>query len=108
MSRRLTGAVLLVLLARAVAWGVNAQTQPAAGPGIIRAEPVAADSLRGKVMCGYQGWFRCPGDAARMGWIHWSRDPARIAPSLLTFELWPDMAEETTRTTRCPRNSPTA
>src|SRR5438067_232239 len=25
------------------------------------AEPVAATSLRGKVLCGYQGWFRCPG-----------------------------------------------
>lgn len=27
-------------------------------------------TMRGKVMCGYQGWFRCPGDAANMGWIH--------------------------------------
>ena len=54
---------------------------------------VDATSLRGKVMCGYQGWFRCPGDAANLGWIHWSREPQRIAPELLTFELWPDMAD---------------
>lgn len=38
------------------------------------AQRVDATSLRGKVMCGYQGWFRCPGDAADMGWIHWSHD----------------------------------
>lgn len=55
--------------------------------------PVDASTLRGKVMCGYQGWFRCPGDRAGMGWIHWSRESHRIAPDTLTFEMWPDMTE---------------
>lgn len=54
---------------------------------------VDASSLRGRIMAGYQGWFRCPGDAANMGWIHWSRDPNRIAPDTLTFEMWPDVSE---------------
>lgn len=57
------------------------------------AEPVDASSLRGKVLCGYQGWFRCPGDAWNAGWVHWSRDGQRIAPETLTFEMWPDMSE---------------
>ena len=59
----------------------------------LRTEVVDAGSLRGKVLCGYQGWFRCPGDGAKEGWIHWSRDPQRIAPETLTFELWPDMTD---------------
>jgi len=46
-------------------------------------------------MCGYQGWFRCPGDTADMGWIHWSHDARRIAPDLLCVEMWPDMSEYT-------------
>ncbi len=54
---------------------------------------VNPDSLRGKVMCGYQGWFRCPGDACGMGWIHYSRNAQRISPRTLTFEMWPDMRE---------------
>ena len=54
---------------------------------------VDATSVRGKVMCGYQGWFRCPDDAVNLGWIHWSRDSRQIAPDLLTFEMWPDMAD---------------
>ncbi len=54
---------------------------------------VDATTLRGKVMCGYQGWFRCPGDAANMGWIHWSHTPKRIAPDTLCFEMWPDVSE---------------
>jgi hypothetical protein len=54
---------------------------------------VDAGSLRGKVMCGYQGWFRCPGDGSKLGWIHWSRDARRIASGTLTFEMWPDMSE---------------
>jgi hypothetical protein len=56
---------------------------------------VDAASLRNKVLCGYQGWFRCPGDAADMGWIHWSRNSRRIDPSSLSFEMWPDMSEYT-------------
>ncbi|MBV9849455.1 MAG: hypothetical protein JO250_07190, partial [Armatimonadetes bacterium] len=50
-----------------------------------RQSAVDVTSLRGKVLCGYQGWFRCPGDAAGMGWVHWSRDPHRLAPDTLTF-----------------------
>lgn len=42
-------------------------------------------------MCGYQGWFRCPGDAANEGWRHWSRNANKIGPSTLTFEMWPDL-----------------
>jgi hypothetical protein len=56
-----------------------------------RARPVDATSLEKKVLCGYQGWFRCPGDAAGQGWIHWSRDAKRLAPETLTFEMWPDL-----------------
>jgi hypothetical protein len=54
---------------------------------------INATSLRKKVLCGYQGWFRAPGDDVEAGWIHWSRDPSRIAPETLTFEMWPDLAE---------------
>lgn len=65
-----------------------------AGAGVAQpGDPVDATTLLGKVMCGYQGWFRCPGDAAGQGWVHWSRDPRRINPKTLTFEMWPDLAE---------------
>jgi len=63
------------------------------------AHPVSASSapdpstISGKIMAGYQGWFRCPGDRAAMGWVHWSRDSRRIAPDTLTFEMWPDVRE---------------
>ena len=60
---------------------------------IHAADTVDASSLRGKVLCGYQGWFRCPGDAQNAGWIHWSRDGKRIAPETLTFEMWPDLTD---------------
>lgn len=59
----------------------------------VSAATVDATSIRGKVMCGYQGWFRCPKDDSNLGWIHWSRDSQKIAPDLLTFEMWPDMSD---------------
>jgi len=62
--------------------------------GVVPNTPlVDATTLHHKVMCGYQGWFRCPGDAADLGWVHWSRNAQRIAPETLTFEMWPDMHE---------------
>lgn len=82
-------AVLPMLMALPL---LAAETGPAVG--LDQPAPIVdATSLRGKVMCGYQGWFRCPGDDCGMGWIHWSRDARRIAPELLVFEMWPDMSE---------------
>ena len=64
---------------------------------LAHGEVVEPTTLRGKVMAGYQGWFRCPGDAAEAGWVHWSRDGKRLAPETLTFEMWPEMSEYTER-----------
>ncbi len=54
---------------------------------------IDATSIRGKVLCGYQGWFRCPTDGFALGWHHWSSSMNTITPSTLTFEMWPDMTE---------------
>jgi hypothetical protein len=78
--------------ALATAAGLKAQTNIV----LAQSAPTAvvdSTSLRGKVLCGYQGWFRCPNDGGKEGWIHWSRDSKRIAPETLTFEMWPDMSE---------------
>ena len=70
-----------------------------ATPGVADDKPlpksreIDATTLRHKVLCGYQGWFRCPGDPAKAGWRHWSRDAKKIGPDTLTFEMWPDMTE---------------
>lgn len=53
---------------------------------------IDARSMHQKVMCGYQGWFRCVGDTAGQGWRHWSRDGRRIDPVSVTFEMWPDLS----------------
>ncbi len=87
-AANLTCCGLLAFLLSAFPVGAGEATNSTSRAGVVD-----TTSLRGKVMCGYQGWFRCPGDAADMGWIHWSRESRRIAPELLTFEMWPDMAD---------------
>ena len=64
--------------------------QPYRGP---TRQDVSATTLHKKVLCGYQGWFRCQGDPTEIGWVHWSRDSRRIGPDTLSFEMWPDMSE---------------
>jgi hypothetical protein len=94
MSRKTWFAGCVVVLVVSVGW-----VRPP-GPGVAHERPplkegneVDATTLRHKVLCGYQGWFRCPDDPARGGWRHWSRDAKRIGPDTLTFEMWPDMSE---------------
>ncbi|MCO6457971.1 MAG: xylosidase/arabinosidase [Pirellulaceae bacterium] len=73
----------------------------AAGPASGDEPPVAeqtirlvdARSMHGKVLCGYQGWFRCPGDGTGEGWLHWSRDTRRLTPRSVAVEMWPDLSE---------------
>ena len=62
---------------------------PGGTPGTEQpaAPVVEVTSLRHKVLCGYQGWFRCPGDPANEGWLHWSRQRSKIAPDTVT-EDW--------------------
>lgn len=53
---------------------------------------VTNDSLNYKVMCGYQGWFRCPNDLADGGWVHWTQTGAStISPSNFGIDMWPDL-----------------
>ena len=77
------------LLTLGLLWSVHGQN------GIAGDAPEIIDpsTIHRRVLCGYQGWFRCPGDPAGMGWVHWSRRSDRITPETLTFEMWPDMDE---------------
>lgn len=49
-------------------------------------------SLEGKVVCGYQGWFRADGDSSNLGWVHFGPGK-KFAPGSCTFDLWPDLSE---------------
>ena len=53
-------------------------------------------AYEGRVMCGYQGWFRAEGDGSEEGWTHYSeRGP--LTASTLHPDFWPDVSEyETT------------
>jgi autotransporter-associated beta strand protein len=49
-------------------------------------------TLKGKVMAGYQGWFRTPNDIEDGGWRHWISGQT-MAPENFTIDMWPDLTE---------------
>lgn len=63
------------------------------------------NTLDGKVLCGYQGWFGTPDDGCGKGWSHWLRgrrggksgktgkSGQAIPASPFTFDMWPDTSE---------------
>jgi hypothetical protein len=55
-------------------------------------QPVDPSTLTGKIMCGYQGWFRAEGDRSGRGFTHYGS--RNFGPeSYAHVEMWPDMSE---------------
>jgi hypothetical protein len=48
-------------------------------------------SLDGRVLCGYQGWFRTPDDPAKAGWRHYARQRDGVWQPLTDY--LPDVSE---------------
>jgi len=68
---------------------VESAMRPYEGPIV---QPIARDSLRGKVVAGYQGWFTAPGDGSGQGWRHYSKQ-GKFEPGQCSIDLWPDVSE---------------
>ncbi|NWK55997.1 xylosidase/arabinosidase [Verrucomicrobiaceae bacterium N1E253] len=60
---------------------------------------VDVTTLKGKVMCGYQGWFSAKGDGSGRGWVHYGTGHRGhnghkvFEPGHCTIDLWPDVRE---------------
>lgn len=93
LRRRFSAAARLACLGLASLLFARALVGDDVPPAPFAPHPVDATTLQGKVLCGYQGWFRCPGDPADVGWRHWSRNGRTLTPDTLTFEMWPEMTE---------------
>jgi len=82
-------------LFRALRSGLRASAAGAALAFCAAAAPAAAaavSDLDGAVMCGYQGWFRTPGDGSNEGWVHYA-SRGGFKPGSCSIDLWPDVAE---------------
>jgi hypothetical protein len=51
-------------------------------------------TLEGKVVTGYQGWFRAEGDGSGLGWVHYGPG-RRFSAEEYSFDVWPDLSELT-------------
>lgn len=50
-------------------------------------------TIQGKVLVGYQGWFRCPGDGSNWNyWSHWSANNAVPAADTVSVDNYPDVS----------------
>lgn len=59
---------------------------PYRGPGV---KALDNTTLKGKVMTGYQGWFRTPNDPDGGGWVHWGN----IQDGTFSTDMWPDVSQ---------------
>ena len=59
---------------------------PYQGP---RVKPADNTTLKGKVMVGYQGWFRTPNDLEGKGWTHWGT----VQQGTFSIDMWPDTSQ---------------
>lgn len=57
--------------------------------GEARSKP---EGLEGRVVAGYQGWFRAEGDGSGLGFTHYTRQ-GKFEPGFCSIDLWPDLSE---------------
>ena len=58
-------------------------------------EIISAETIQGKVLAGYQGWFACPDDDTGPSWIHWFDYNKEPTIKNLTVDFWPDTSQYT-------------
>ncbi|MEO2013458.1 MAG: glycoside hydrolase family 71/99-like protein [Fuerstiella sp.] len=69
---------------------VYAELKPA--PPRVGASQDKPHGLTGRVVTGYQGWFRAEGDGSGLGFHHYNKGPT-FEPGNCTIDLWPDVSE---------------
>ncbi len=50
------------------------------------------EGLSGRVVTGYQGWFRAEGDGTGLGFYHY-KNGGKFEPGSCSIDLWPDLSE---------------
>ena len=86
-------AMLIMLVA--ICLQLNAQTKAKTGKtkAIKKADVVDATTMSNKILAGYQGWFRTPGDIpGSTSWAH-VFNGTNLTPDRLALDTWPDMSE---------------
>ncbi|WP_419194743.1 glycoside hydrolase family 71/99-like protein [Novipirellula herctigrandis] len=71
----------------------EACAQPSVGASPNKHSPTSQfTSYQGRIMCGYQGWFRAEGDGSGQGWGHYGA-ARKFDPAHCTIDIWPDVSE---------------
>lgn len=50
------------------------------------------NSIEGKILAGYQGWFNAKGDGSGLGWKHFGHKEG-FKPGSINIDFWPDLTE---------------
>lgn len=80
----MTQILRIFALASCVLAAAQAQTRHGAGS--------IYPTYEGRVMCGYQGWFRAPGDGSAGGWGHYAAR-GQFDAAHVHLDVWPDVSE---------------
>ena len=54
--------------------------------------PQTNNSIEGKILAGYQGWFNAKGDGSNLKWKHYGNN-AKFYPGSASIDFWPEMDE---------------
>jgi hypothetical protein len=78
---------------KSIGWlaALTVLTIGAASAGTKHSPSSRYPSYEGRIMCGYQGWFRAEADGSGRGWVHYGR--GKFDPNNCTVDLWPDVSE---------------
>ena len=68
--------------------GIGCSSQP------LNPDRVDNQTVNGKFLFGYQGWYSAPGDGSPLNrWQHWTLDGKKPTAQNISVALWPDLSE---------------
>lgn len=83
----------MIIKRHVAGWLIALLCAGTAGAAASRHSPGSAfPSYAGRVMCGYQGWFRAAGDGSHEGWVHFGVG-GKFETNHLHIDYWPDTRE---------------
>jgi hypothetical protein len=94
-----TISVALLACAVAAGCGIAATRLPIARSAVtvqaaFGTAAVDPETMAGKLLFGYQGWFGCPGDGSPLrAWEHWFHRGEPASGASIRVDMWPDVSE---------------
>ncbi len=84
--------ILFVKLCLVISFNLSCQSKKPIIEKVDISTKLLNNSIEGKILAGYQGWFNAEKDGSELGWKHYG-NKGNFKPGSASIDFWPDLRE---------------